>query len=626
VSDIDEQDEILDEFLTESREVLAEGESNLVEIERERMRSGRLDLERINRVFRAFHSVKGTAGFLALHNVVRVTHQAESLLDLARSSRIELQAEHVTALCEALDFVAGSFDIIERERSDQSLDGRARQLASSLSELVTAATGAPAPVRSGLTILTPPAATKSTSASPVEGVAAKSESTKAPAEEPAEPLDFFKKRPEEAPAHSPEPKASGRSAGENDDDEGGDDAGEQRRASSSSTEEKKRHIRVDVEKLDALMTLVGELILAENMVTQNDELRGLELENFTKAALHLNRITRSLQDIAMSVRMVPIRQTFRKMLRLVRDLSQRQGKHVDLTLLGEDTEVDKNLIEAIADPLVHIIRNGIDHGIQTPAEREAAGKPPNGTLCLEAKHQGGEVWIVITDDGRGLNRDRILAKAIERGLVAGDGAGMADSDVYSLIFEPGFSTADAVTDVSGRGVGMDVVKRNIEALGGRVDLASQFGRGTQITLRIPLTLAIIDGMLVRVGASYFTLPLLSIVESLPIPPSNIVRVPGSGDLVNLREGVLPLYRLEALYNVAADEDTGGSRIGVVIEHTAGRFCLLIDELVGQRQTVIKALPTYLGSLRGISGCSILSNGEISLILDLNAISSARLAA
>jgi two-component system chemotaxis sensor kinase CheA len=324
--------------------------------------------------------------------------------------------------------------------------------------------------------------------------------------------------------------------------------------------------------------------------------------------------------------MVPSRQTFRKMLRLVRDLSQRQGKHVDLTLLGEDTEVDKNLIEAIADPLVHIIRNGIDHGIQTPAEREAAGKPPNGTLCLEAKHQGGEVWIVITDDGRGLNRDRILAKAIERGLVAGDGAGMADSDVYSLIFEPGFSTADAVTDVSGRGVGMDVVKRNIEALGGRVDLASQFGRGTQITLRIPLTLAIIDGMLVRVGASYFTLPLLSIVESLPIPPSNIVRVPGSGDLVNLREGVLPLYRLEALYNVAADEDTGGSRIGVVIEHTAGRFCLLIDELVGQRQTVIKALPTYLGSLRGISGCSILSNGEISLILDLNAISSARLAA
>ena len=252
------------------------------------------------------------------------------------------------------------------------------------------------------------------------------------------------------------------------------------------------------------------MVIAESMVTRNPDLEGYEFENFEKAASHLNKIVRDLQDVALSVRMIPIAGIFRKMIRLVHDLSARADKKIDLKLLGEETEIDKTVAEQLADPLVHLVRNAIDHGIEPPAQRLAAGKPETGEIVIEAKHEGGEVWILITDDGKGLNRDKILTKGIERGLVKGDGSELTDNEIYNLIFEPGFSTADKVTDISGRGVGMDVVKKNIEKIKGRADVFSQQGKGARFILRIPLTLAIMEGMLVRVGQARYTIPILSI--------------------------------------------------------------------------------------------------------------------
>jgi two-component system, chemotaxis family, sensor kinase CheA len=374
-------------------------------------------------------------------------------------------------------------------------------------------------------------------------------------------------------------------------------------------------IRVDTEKLDALMNLVGELIIAETTVTKNPDLEGQTLENFQKAALHLNRLTRALQDIAMSVRMVPISQSFRKMMRLVRDLGTKQKKLVELVLTGEDTEVDKTVIEAIADPLVHLIRNSIDHGIESQEERTNRGKPPSGKIWLEARHQGGEVWLTVRDDGKGLNTERILAKALERGI-AEPHRQYSEREIFDFIFAAGFSTAAQITDVSGRGVGMDVVRRNIEALNGRVEVVSQVGVGTTFTLRIPLTLAIIEGMLVRIGKAHYTIPLLAIRESVKAHPSDITRLHDGKELLKLRRTHYPIIKLAETHRVP---DAGTSAMDgtlVVVESGERLACLLVDEVVGQRQTVIKALPGYLNKVRWLAGCSILPNGDISLILDI----------
>ncbi len=376
-------------------------------------------------------------------------------------------------------------------------------------------------------------------------------------------------------------------------------------------------IRVDTEKLDELMNLVGELIIAETTVTHNPDLEGHHFQAFQKAAMQLNRLTRRLQQVTMSVRMVPVVSTFRKMLRLVRDVSSKQSKSVNLIVEGEQTEVDKTVIEMISDPLVHMIRNAVDHGIEPPAERLAAGKPAQGTIRLSAAHEGQEVWITIRDDGRGLNRKRIVEKAIEKGLLTPEDE-PSDAEVFKLIFAPGFSTAAQVTDLSGRGVGMDVALRNIEAMNGRVDIQSVEGKGSTFVLRIPLTLAIIEGMLVRVGDSAYTLPLLSIREHVRAKKDEITTLPDGTELFRLRDTLYPIYHLHDMHGIAR-----GATVeeGILILVTEGdhTVCLLVDQVVGQRQTVIKPVPEYLRGVKGISGCSILHNGEISLILDVEGL-------
>jgi len=379
---------------------------------------------------------------------------------------------------------------------------------------------------------------------------------------------------------------------------------------------KKQDIRVDLDKLDNLINLIGELVIAENMLIHNPDLDGLELESFNKAAQQMGKLVRELQEMAMIIRMIPVSGLFRRMIRLVHDLSVKSGKKVDLQLSGEATEVDKTVIETITDPLVHILRNSMDHGLEPPAERLAAGKSETGTIKLNACHEEGEVWITLQDDGRGLNKEKILEKAIKNGLIEGDGSELSDRVVYNMIFQPGFSTAEKITDISGRGVGMDVVKQNLEKIKGKVDVNSTPGQGTTIKLRIPLTLAIIDGMLVRVGDAKCIVPILSIKEAFRPQPEALTITPNSEELVRVRENFFPVVRLHELLDVQPDDTKLEEGILIVLEYQDRSVCLLVDEIMGQQQTVIKGLSEYIGNVRGCSGCTILGNGDVSLILDV----------
>jgi len=385
---------------------------------------------------------------------------------------------------------------------------------------------------------------------------------------------------------------------------------------------KRSDIRVDLTKLDVLINLVGELVIAESMVTKNPDLEPYEFENFDRASRHLNRIVRDLQDVSMSIRMIPIAATFKKMIRVVHDVASKARKKARLIISGENTEVDKTVAELIQDPLVHIIRNAIDHGIETPERRIANGKDEVGTISIEARHESGEVWIVISDDGQGVDKERIIAKGIELGLIEGDGLNLADDDIYKLVFEPGFSTASKITDISGRGVGMDVVKKNIEKLKGRIDIRSTTNFGSTIIIRIPLTLSIIDGMLVRVGNACYTIPLLTIRESIKIGNENIVKTMDGQEIVKLRDELFPVIRLHELYNIHPDYNELVDGLLIVIQQTCGAVCIFVDEILGQHQAVIKGLSNYIYNIhevKGISGCTILGNGEISLILDVRGI-------
>lgn len=383
-----------------------------------------------------------------------------------------------------------------------------------------------------------------------------------------------------------------------------------------SPSQTRQDIRVDIHKLDALINLVGELVIAESMVTRHPHVAHAEIASLDKAVHLLRRVSRDLQDVIMSVRMIPLAGTFRRMTRLVRDLGWKSGKQINLRLLGEETEVDKTLIEQIADPLMHIVRNAADHGIELPRERHEAGKPEEATITIEGRHEGGEVWILISDDGRGLNRDRILAKALENGLVGEEALEWPNRYVFRLIFEPGFSTAEKVTDVSGRGVGMDVVRRNIEKLKGRVDIRSAPGHGTTIILRIPLTLAIIEGMLIRVGNARYTIPLLTIRESFRPDRSWITVTPDGQEVVRIRNDFYPVLRLHERFRKTPDTTKIEEGILVLVEYDRRTIALFVDEILGQQETVIKGLSRFLGASAGISGCTILGDGEVSLILDI----------
>ncbi|MCL2663736.1 MAG: chemotaxis protein CheA [Oscillospiraceae bacterium] len=386
---------------------------------------------------------------------------------------------------------------------------------------------------------------------------------------------------------------------------------------------KQNFISVNVNKLDKLMNLMGEIVTTESMVTKNPEVANLHIDSFERSSQELRKLINELQDIVMSIRMLPVSNSFQKMHRIVRDVSKKVGKDVELVLIGEETEVDKNIIDTLSDPLMHLIRNAVDHGIETPDVRIKAGKPAQGKLTLEARSAGGDVVILISDDGQGLDRSAILRKANDKGLTSKPDHEYTDKEVYHMIFAPGFSTNEEVTEFSGRGVGMDVVRRNIDKVGGTISLESTPGQGMSIQIRIPLTLAIIDGMKLRVGKLVFIVPMLSIQESFKPNDGDVFLDPDGSEMIMIRGECYPVLRLYRIFGIENDYENLDDGILVMITTDTTTFCLFVDELIGEQQAVIKPLPEYIQKhnlgMHGIGGCAVLGDGSISLIIDINSL-------
>lgn len=380
-------------------------------------------------------------------------------------------------------------------------------------------------------------------------------------------------------------------------------------------------ISVNLSKLDNLMAIVGEIVITESMVTSSPEIQGIKLDSFTKSARQLRKLTDELQDIVMSIRMVPVSGVFQKMKRIVRDMGEKLNKNVRLTIVGEDTEVDKTIVDGIGDPIMHIVRNSMDHGIESSEEeRISAGKSYQGEIILSAKHTGSEVIIAVQDDGRGVDPSKVMAKARENGVLTKPESEYTKKEILNLLMAPGFSTNEEVTEFSGRGVGMDVVRKNVEKVGGIVTISSEMGAGTCTTLKIPLTMAIVDGMEIAVGNSIFTIPINNIRQSFKVSADDVIHDASRGEIIKRMDEFYPIIRIHELYNIETEITNIEDGILVWVESSDKSYCLFVDELLGEQQVVVKPLPVYLNSFNiknsGIAGCTILGDGDISIILDI----------
>ncbi len=583
----DADSELVAEFVTEGSELIANAEDALLRLEVDPE-----DTEAVGTVFRAFHTVKGTAAFMELDLVSEMAHHAESLLSRVRDGEIRYSGGYADLALNALDMIK---DLIQRVQA--ALGGAALQKPEGYDELM------------GI-LADPEAAGVSEEDEKIDGMRMEDilvaqgqverEAADAGAESGGERVGMalVKSKAATVSDTSQAARTQKRIAGP-------------RKFTDSS-------VRVSTSRLDKLIDMVGEMVIAHSMVAQDEVVIRTGNHELQKKVAHTSKIVRELQDLSMSMRMVPLKSTFNKMARLVRDLSRKVGKKVTLVTEGEETEIDRNLVDIVNDPLVHMVRNAVDHGIETPEEREAAGKPPAGKVQLLAYHSAGSVVVEIRDDGKGLDRQKILEKARDRGLVE-DGCTMTDREVFNLIFEPGFSTAETVTDVSGRGVGMDVVKKNIESLRGQVEIQSELGKGSIFKMRLPLTLAIIDGMVVRVGEERYIIPTVSIVR-LAKPGTEALSSVFKQEEMLLQNGrLIPLFSLAELYGIETPARDPENTLVVVIEDDGHQAGLVIDELIGRQQVVIKTLGESMKDIPGISGGAILPNGRVGLIIDVGGI-------
>ena len=630
------------------------------------------DDEALNAIFRCAHSIKGGAATFGFQDVADLTHVMETLLDRLRRHELTMTTVMVDTLLESGDALKALLDLRQGKTTD-TVD--TRQLVATIRELSTGASHAPKPAESnasndhvqpavaaqgaattaegrtleirveslvdpsivdsffdlfrevgGLgTIETAPAAEGQAESTRrfkvVTGAAdndlldlftfhvAREQVTIGPWKENSEPTavaddptyGFFVD-----PATLPIQVSKGASVAKPD---------KPVRADKVAVTSPETTIRVSVDKVDQLINLMGELVITQAMLAQcASEVDPAVHQGLLSGLTDLERNTRHLQESVMSIRMIPMAVVFNRFPRMLRDLASKLSKQVELETVGEATELDKSLIEKITDPLTHLVRNSLDHGIETPEERRAAGKPAQGTITLSAQHSGGSIVIEVRDDGRGLDRDRILAKAKSSGLSVSDS--MSDQEVWQLIFAPGFSTAEVVTEVSGRGVGMDVVKRNILALNGTVELDSAPGYGTRVSVRLPLTLAIMDGMSIKVGDELYVLPLCSVIESFLLTDTSIRTVLGSSRVVQVRDAYMPVVVLEDVFGVKPGHAGGQSQILVIVEAEGRRIALEIDELVGQQQVVVKNLESNYRKVPNVSGATIMGDGRVALILDV----------
>ncbi len=648
-------------FFEESREGLQAMEAGLLRLETG-MGPGAVDNDTINVIFRAAHSIKGGAATFGFRAVTDLTHLLETLLDETRAGHRSLDSAGIDALLDSVDVLGGLLAVAEHGGdTDQVAVDQAR---AELDRLLAA--GAEAPVAVAAAVQTtdaetdhwrigfrPEASLFMSGNDPlriIRELGSHGELTATclddllPSFESLDPfeahlawdlmlpghvsreaideafawvedqcqLSIEPVSAASAPAASPAVACADATTA---DDQVASTASTTARTASADAD---TSIRVAVAKVDALINLVGELVITQAMLRQRSEsLDPVANETLLTGLGQLDRNTRDLQEAVMSVRMLPVEFAFSRFPRMVRDLSSRLDKKVRLRTFGEATELDKGMIEKIVDPLVHLMRNAIDHGLESPAERRATGKDETGTITMNASHQGGHIIIEVSDDGRGMDRERIIAKATERGLPLPENA--SDAQVWDMAFHPGFSTADALSDLSGRGVGMDVVKSNILALGGQVEVHSEKHVGTTVSIRLPLTLAILDGMSVAVGDEVFILPLNMVIESLQPQPHEVRTIAGDTRVLHVRDDYLPLINLREQFRLPAS-DSPTAPIAVVVESGGRRLALEVDELLGQQQVVVKNLETNYRRIPGISGATILGDGRVALIIDAGGIS------
>lgn len=634
-------------FFDEADELLADMEQHLLGLDPQAP-----DSEQLNAIFRAAHSIKGGAGTFGFTVLQETTHILENILDGARRSEMQLSTDIINLFLETKDIMQEQLDAYKtaQEPNAESF----QYICEALRQLALEAKGLPAEVATPVAAA-PAVAAESTGGLRVQLVSLKEKEVDLMLEEMSNlgtvsqvqkgstsleatiegvskddivavlcfVIDEAQIRfPEEPVAAVPDvaapilaevqtasvselPVVAKR---------------EIKRAAAPAKVSESSSIRVAVEKVDQLINLVGELVITQSMLAQrSSELDPVAHGDLLNSMGQLERNARDLQESVMSIRMMPMEYVFSRFPRLVRDLASKLGKDVELTLLGSSTELDKSLIERIIDPLTHLVRNSLDHGIESPEKRLAAGKVATGNLTLSAEHQGGNICIEVADDGAGLNRERILAKALSSGLPASEN--MSDEEVGMLIFAPGFSTAEQVTDVSGRGVGMDVVKRNIQEMGGHVEIASKQGKGTTIRILLPLTLAILDGMSVRVADEVFILPLNAVMESLQPRAEDLKPLAGGERVLEVRGEYLPLVELWNVFDVQGAKTEATQGIVVILQSAGRRYALLVDQLIGQHQVVVKNLESNYRKVPGISAATILGDGSVALIVDVSALQS-----
>jgi two-component system chemotaxis sensor kinase CheA len=509
------------------------------------------DLKLVNDIFRPFHTVKGNAGVLGIASIEEFAHKIETLLDLARSGKHPIGPAEIDLVLKTVDLLKLIIEELPARAAGKTVTDTSARRRELMARVDELIAGS-----------TPPPSQKAGFTSP--------------------------------PPPSP-------SNGDNE-------------RSKAPVRDEQSTVKVDTKKLDNLVDMVGELVIAQAILAADPAITGAADDRLSRRLAHVRRITSDLQRDTMAMRMVPIRQTFQKMARLARDLARKFEKPCTLTLAGEDTELDRKVVEHLTDPLMHMVRNAIDHGVESPAARKAAGKPAAAELKLRAFHRAGFIVVEIADDGAGLDTEKILAKGRAQGLVP-EGAELDPADIHQLIFQPGFSTAEQVTELSGRGVGMDVVRRNIEALRGRIDIQTKLGRGTTFAIQLPLTLAIVDGILLAVGADRFVIPTFAVQESFRPQPQQVQTMQGHVCMVQVRDRLYPLLHLGEVFNISGARQRI-SEGTVVICHDSGRsVALAVDELLGKQEVVIKSLGEMFKNIRGIAGGAILGDGRIGLILD-----------
>lgn len=603
---VDQDMDLFKDFISEALEHLGTIELNLINLEQSPD-----DRECINAIFRPFHTIKGVSGFLNLHDIQRFSHAMESLLDEARNGKLQISQAMIDFILESVDLLKQMIldlrDRVESGRMGSStfeLEPYLKKIEflkkSGLpsNESGEERRGTEAEHRAGeLETDLPPRLGEILSSKGVVSSEDISEALKEQGEGTGLKLGEILIR-----EHKAQPKQVLEALRE------------QKRVASQFHE---TSVKVDTDKLDNLVDMIGELVIAQSLVEQNRFFLSQKDQKLLRDFSQLKRITADLQKISMSLRMVPIRQTFQKMVRLVRDLAKKSGKSVELAMSGEETEIDRNMVESLYDPLVHMIRNAIDHGIEIPEERLKKGKAETGTVTLRAYQKGGNVVIEIEDDGQGLNRAKILRKAKEKGILSDEV--LTDHQIDNLIFEAGFSTADQITDISGRGVGMDVVKKAIEKLKGKVEIFSQEGKGSRFVMRVPLTLAIMDGIIVRVGEERYIIPTVFIKETLKPRREDLFSIHQKGELIKVRENFLPLIRLHQLLGVTTEKQDPWETLVIVVENEGVQKCLMVDDLIGKQEVVIKNLGERLKDVGGVAGATIMGDGKAGLILDIHGI-------